>query len=79
MLINENIMNDERILNLILNYATIRVDLINISNGEENTIEIIDNSDPNSKISSPKWFRRDGKSQGVIVSSSNLSLNFLCI
>lgn len=75
MLINENIMNDERILNLILNYAKIRVDLLNISNGEENTIEIIENSDPNSKVSSPKWFKGDDKSQGVIVTSSNLSLN----
>jgi phosphorylcholine metabolism protein LicD len=68
-------MNNERILSMILNYATLRVDLINISNSEKNTIEIIENSDANSNVSFPKWFRKGGKSQGAVVTSSNLSLN----
>lgn len=42
MLINENIVDDENILKLILNYVTLRLDIINISAGEENTVELIE-------------------------------------
>lgn len=75
MLINENIVDDENILKLILNYVTLRLDIINISAGEENTVELIENSDLNSRVSFPKWFKKEGKSQGMVVSSSNLSLD----
>lgn len=75
MIINENIINDESILKLILNYVTLRVDIINISNDEENTIKLIESSDSNLKVSFPRWFKENGKTQGMLITSSNLSLD----
>ena len=73
MLIGKNEINDEKVLKFLLNYITLRLDIINISKNE-NSIEIIENSDLNSTVSFPKWFKR-GNNQGTVVTSSNLSLD----
>lgn len=60
-------------------YVTARINLKNIGN-QENTIEIIKNSDINSKIDYPQWFSNE-TGKGLLIHSTkcNLDLEIKCI
>lgn len=60
-------------MNLLSKYATARVDIKNIGS-EENSIEILENSDNLSKVQTPDWFS-DEKGKGTVIRSIKQELN----
>lgn len=63
----------------IVHYFTARIDIKNVGK-YDNKIEVLDNSDENSSISSPNWFKQDDGIGTTIYSfKGNLNLKIKCI
>ncbi len=60
------------ILKVLSMYCKSRIDIKN-SGTDENSIEIIENSDPSAQIQTPTWFNKNGK--GIIINSTKLSID----
>lgn len=75
--LDKNEINPQ-IVELLLNYNTLRIDLIN--KGNDNSIEILENSDDSSVILIPEWFHYES-GQGILISSTKnkLRLKIKCI
>lgn len=76
-LLNEK--EDNEILKSLAKYYTSRIDLKNFGN-DNNSIEIIENSDSLAQITTPNWFNKE-KGKGIIIQSNKLSsdLKIKCI
>ncbi len=77
--LKENMDVNSFIQSLLIKYVTARIDIKNVGN-EDNSIEIISNSDSDAKINFPKWFK-DETGSGVVIQSEKcfLYLEIKCI
>jgi len=62
------------------NYITARIDIKN-RKSIDNTIEVLEISDPSAVIRTPEWFKSDGQGTGYVIHSNKgrLSIKFKCI
>lgn len=68
-----------KVLKLLLNYNTARIDIKN-HGFEENKVEILEIDDLNAKVDTPDWFKtKDGIGTSIHSSTGNLKLKFKCI
>ena len=77
--LKENMDVDSFIQSLLIKYVTARIDIKNIGN-EDNSIEIISNSDLDAKINFPEWLK-DETGSGLTIQSDKcfLYLELKCI
>ena len=68
--LKENMDVDSFIQSLLIKYVTARIDIKNVGN-EDNSIEVINNSDLDAKVNFPEWFKDE--------TGSGLTIQKYCI
>lgn len=64
---------------LLLKYATARIDIKNCGNSENN-VELLENSDSKSSVTHPNWFKND-EGEGIVIESvkGSIDLRIKCV